>query len=169
MNGTSGDPSPGSFPSIAGHPVLSQERAGGLLNLRVALGGAPLVTLARALARLDGVRVTTGPEAEGRQRCYLVHCAGFKLVLSTPGADPADDALALVSRAPQAALALMSELDVLLDGLMKDPPPVEAPAPEPAARPRRSALRQGAPLARKTPLQRKTPLARGSFKRARLP
>lgn len=161
--------------TLAGHAVLSHEHAGGLLNLRIALGGAPLVTLARALAKLDGVRVTTGPEADGRQRPYLVHCAGFKLVLSSPSAEPADHAVALVSRSAQ-ALALMSELDVVLERLMTQPPPLpeahpapaesETPAPERSSLPqRRSALRQGTPLARKTELKRKTPLARGRFNR----
>jgi hypothetical protein len=143
---------------IAGYPVTSQEHAGGLLNLRIALGGASLVTFARSLAKLDGVRVTTGPEAGGAQRCFLVHCAGFKVVLSAPS-EPADHAVALVSRSSQTALALMSELDVLLERLMVQPPAVpEAPQPAPV---RRSGLRQGAPLARKTELKRKTPLARG--------
>jgi hypothetical protein len=153
---------------IAGYPVTSQEHAGGLLNLRVALGGASLVTLARALAKLDGVRVTTGPEAGGRQRCFLVHCAGFKVVLSASSDEPAENAVALVSRVPQPALAIMSELDVVLDRLMSAPPPLpeEKPAvPERDAPLRRSGLRRGGPLARKTPLTRKTPLGRGGLDR----
>jgi hypothetical protein len=164
--------------TMAGHRVVSQERAGGLLNLRLALDGAPLVSLARALAKLDGVRVTTGPQAEGHERCYLVHCAGFKMVLSSPTAEAPDHVSALVSRSPQAALALMSDLGAQLERLMSEPSPVdEAPTAKEASPARRrsglqqgaplarSGLKQGAPLARKTPLLRKTPLARGRFDR----
>jgi hypothetical protein len=156
--------------AMAGHTLLAHERAGGLLNLRVALHGAPLVALAKKLAQLDGVRVTTGPETADRQRCYVVHCSGFKMVLSAPDGD---QAVALVSRTPQAALALMSELGALLEQLMRDPPPeaVEARsgltrAPETAARSkplRRGGLQPGKPLARSTGLTRKTPLARTRF------
>jgi hypothetical protein len=164
--------------TIAGHELVSREHAGGLLNLRIALRGEPLIALARALAKLDGVRVTTGPETRGRERCYLVHCPGFKMVLSSPPADAPDHAVALVSRSPQAALAIMSDLGALLEHLMSEPPPLaaEKPAREPRSaaretsasnRPstplRRSGLQQGTPLARKTELKRKTPLARGRF------
>ena len=46
--------------SIARHAFTVCDRAGGLLNLRITLGGAPLVALVRTLAELDGVRVTGG-------------------------------------------------------------------------------------------------------------
>jgi hypothetical protein len=158
MKSAAGSPPP---ISVAGHAVVSHEQAGGLLNLRISLRGAPLVDLARALAQEGGVRVTKGPE-----RCFLVHCPGFKLVLSAPTPDAADHAVALVSRAPQAALALLSDLGALLERLMSEPPPAVATAP--AARPsplRRSTLQPGTPLARKTELKRRTPLARGRFNR----
>ncbi len=162
---------------LAGHPLLSHEHAGGLLNLTVALAGEPLIALARALAKLDGVRVTSGPETDGRERCYLVHCIGFKMVLSAPAG--AEHAVALVSRAPQAALAIISDLGAMLEHLMSAPPkfPDAELPPESASEPRlgsmsfasakrseplrRSGLKQGAPLARKTELTRKTPLSRG--------
>src|SRR5687767_5817524 len=91
--------------TIAGHAVVSLDRAGGLLSLRVGLPGGSLIDLARALDRHDGVRVTSGPEAAGRERCYIAHCPGFKLVVSSPGGEAGDFALVLVSRAPQAALS----------------------------------------------------------------
>jgi hypothetical protein len=169
---------------IAGHTFALQDRAGGVLTLRIALRGVPLVALARSLANLDGVRVTGGPEGTGPARCYLVHCLGFKMVLSSDASaeDTADFALALVSRAPQAALAIVSDLGRLLDRLMSEPQRLSAPAPAdrhgsrsatgdpPAAMKRSSALRrsafqQGKPLARKTELRRKTPLARGPFRK----
>jgi hypothetical protein len=158
-------------PTIAGRPFVVGDRAGGVLNLRIALGGEPLVALARALAKLDGVRVTGGPEGAGRDRCFLVHCLGFKMVLSVAEGD--DVALALVSRAPQAALAVMSDLGSLLERVMSEPPsppPVERFAPPRATRTssslRGSSLAQGKPLARKTGLTRKTPLSRGPFRRS---
>jgi hypothetical protein len=158
-------------PTIAGRPFVVRDRAGGVLNLSVALGGEPLVALARALAKLDGVRVTGGPESAGRERCFLVHCLGFKMVLSVAEGD--DVALALVSRAPPAALAVMSDLGSLLERVMSEPPPpppVERFAPPRATRTssslRGSALAQGKPLARTTELRRKTPLARGPFRRS---
>jgi hypothetical protein len=152
--------------TIAGHELVSHEHAGGLLNLRIALGGEPVSALARALAKLPGVRVTTGPEAHGRERCHLVHCLGFKMVLSAPAAEAPDHAVALVSRSPQAALAILSDLGAMLEHLMREAPPLPdtKPATERPAPPlRRSGLQQGAPLTRKTELKRKTPLARGRF------
>ena len=159
-----------SSPTIAGRSFVVRDRAGGALNLHVALGGEPLVALARALARLDGVRVTSGPEGAGRERCFLVHCLGFKMVLSVAEGD--DVALALVSRAPQAALAVMSDLGSLLERVMREPPPppVERVAPPSAPRTsssrRGSKLAQGKPLGRTTELRRKTPLSRGPFRRS---
>ena len=113
---------------IAGHRIVAMEQAGGLLSLRIALQGRPLTALGQLLAKLDGVRVTSGPQGLGRERCLLVHCPGFKVVLSTE--DGQDDmALALVSRAPQAALAVISELAALLERLLTTPPaPVEVAA-----------------------------------------
>jgi hypothetical protein len=166
-------------PTIAGHPFVVRDRAGGVLNLHVGLGGQPLVALARALAKLDGVRVTGGPEGAGRARCFLVHCPGFKMVLSVAEGDDDDFALALVSRAPQAALAVMSDLGSLLERVMSEPPPPVAATPaarfvssrtSPSSRTssslRGSALAQGKPLGRTTELRRKTPLARGPFRRS---
>src|SRR5437763_17052766 len=88
--------------TIAGHAVASLERAGGLLSLRVGLRGGSLVDLARALGKLDGVRVMSGPQEDGRGRCFIAQCPGFKLVVSSPAAEGGEFALALVSRAPQA-------------------------------------------------------------------
>jgi hypothetical protein len=143
-----------------------------LLSVSVALHGAALGEWARALAKLDGVRVTSGPGGLGRDGCYLVTCPGFKLVLSTPDDSSTDTALALVSRAPQAALTVISELGVLLERLMTVPPPVAEPVAEPASKTapkktfsqRRAPLAPGKPLARTTPLQRRTPLARGRWR-----
>ena len=156
--------------SIAGHAFTVCDRAGGLLSLRIALGGAPLVALVRTVATLDGVRVTGGPTSTGPERGFVVHCPGFKMVLSVPE-EGADFATALVSRTPQATLAVVSELGSHLERLMSEPPPL----PEPAAvahhgitRPslplRRSTLKRGKPLARTAGLKRKTPLARSGFK-----
>jgi len=159
---------PASVPStIAGHSFSVWDRGGGLLNLRITLGGAPLVALARALAKLEGVRVTGGPEGSGAERCFLIHCLGFKLVLSAEpreNGEAADFAQALVSRAPQATLTVMSDLGDILERLMSAPAPLPEPAPVAKAL-RRSTLQQGKPLARKTGLTRKTPLARGRFRR----
>ena len=157
--------------SLAGHAITISERAGGLLNLRVALGGAPLVALVRTLAKLDGVRATGGPTTTGPERVFVVHCPGFKMVLSVPE-DGADFANALVSRTPQATLAVMSQLGSDLERLMSEPPRPPEPAPvesrgvtRPSLPLRRSTLKQGKPLARTTGLKRKTPLARSPFKR----
>jgi hypothetical protein len=157
--------------TLAGHAFTICDRAGGLLNLRIALAGAPLVTLVRTLARLDGVRVTGVPTSIGSERGFVVHCPGFKMVLSVPE-EGADFATALVSRTPQATLAVMSELGSDLERLMSEPPRAPEPAPiesRVVARPslplRRSALKQGKPLTRTAGLKRKTPLARSPFKR----
>ena len=69
------DPSP--LLTIAGYTVASLDRAGGMLSLRIGLHGGALADLARALGRLDGVRVTSGPEAADRERCYVAQCPGF--------------------------------------------------------------------------------------------
>ncbi len=157
--------------SLEGHAFTVCDRAGGLLNLRIALGGAPLVVLVRALAKLDGVRVTGGPTSTGPERRFVVSCPGFTMVLSVPE-DGADFVTALVSRTPQATLAIMSELGSHLERLMSEPPRLPEPAPVEShsvargALPlRRSTLKQGKPLARTAGLKRKTPLARSPFKR----
>jgi hypothetical protein len=159
--------------SIAGHAFTVWDRAGGLLNVRIALGGAPLVALVRTLATLDGVRVTGGPTRSGPERGFVVHCPGFKMVLSVPE-DGADFATALVSRTPQATLAVVSEIGGQLERLMSEPPPLPEPAPvahhgvtRPSLPRRRSTLKQGKPLARTAGLKRKTPLARSGFNRRR--
>ncbi|HEY4395399.1 MAG TPA: hypothetical protein VGP64_15115 [Polyangia bacterium] len=165
--------------TLAGHPFawagLTGGPAGGILNLRIGLRGGTLVALGRALARLDGVRVTSGPAIASRGDCFLVHCPGFKLVLSAPA--PGEDfAPALVSRAVPPALAVPCELSDALAVLMRAPPPPPArptprrdaevsPSSPPTSTLRRTALQPGKTLARKTPLQRKTPLGRGRFKR----
>jgi hypothetical protein len=153
--------------TIAGHSITSLDRAGGMLSLRVALNGRSLVELARAVGRLDGVRVTSGSEGAGRERCYVAHCPGFKLVVSSPAGDAADFALALVSRVPQAALSVMSDLGATLERLMTVPPRladlVSMTTPPSPRRPS-SSLQPGKPLARKTELRRRTPLARGRFR-----
>jgi hypothetical protein len=173
-------------PTIAGHSFTRGGLAGGMLSLRIALGGGDLVGLARRLAKLEGVRVTGGPGGD-RERCFLVSCSGFKMVLSCPADEPEDSAAALVSRVPPAALTIVSDLGSLLDRLMTEPSrligrssagPREVsdrdgdPSSQssfsqtkaPAAL-RRSGLKQGKPLVRKTPLLRKSPLARGSFRK----
>ena len=114
--------------SLAGHAFTVCDRAGGLLNLRIALRGAPFVALVRTLAQLDGVRVTGGPTSTGPERGFVVHCPGFNMVLSLPE-DGADFATALVSRTPQAALAVVSELGSDLERLMSEPPRLPEPAP----------------------------------------
>jgi hypothetical protein len=142
---------------------------GGIVNLRVGMRGRALVDLARALGRIGGVRVTSGPAIASRGDCYLVHCPGFKLVLSVP--DPASGfAHALLSRTIAPTLAVTCELGAVFESLLRPPPPrSEATAP-PAldGRPawpktstlRRAALQPGKTLARKAPLGRKTPLRR---------
>jgi len=153
--------------TIAGHTIASLDRAGGMLTLRVALNGGSLVELARALGRLDGVRVTGGSQSAGHERCYIAHCPGFKLVVSSPVGGPTDFALALVSRSPQAALSITSDLATTLERLMSVPPRLAdlvSMTTPPAPRRPSSSLRPGKPLARKTKLQRRTPLARGRFR-----
>jgi hypothetical protein len=139
--------------------------AGGLLHLRAGLRKAALVDLARTLARLDGVCVTSGPAIASRGDCYLVHCPGFKMVLSA--AAPGDDvAQALVSRTLPPVLTVPCELSDLLASVMRAPAAPEPAAVAAQASPktstlRRAALQPGKTLARKKPLTRKTPLGRG--------
>jgi hypothetical protein len=153
--------------TLAGHAITSVERAGGMLSLRIALQGRSIRELAQALARLDGVRVTSGPDSTGRERCFVAQCPGFKLVVSAPAAVDADSALALVSRTPQAALRVISDLGTSLERLMTVPPrPADLISMTAPASPlnRSSSLQRGKPLARRTALRRKTPLARGRFR-----
>jgi hypothetical protein len=156
--------------TFAGYPFEVKERIGGLLSLRISLLGGPAAELALRLAGLDHVRVTRGPEALGRGRCYIAQCPGFKVVLSSD--EGGESVTALVSRAPTepAPQPSSSELGTLLAGLMA---PAASAAVVPPARPgftfhnaaraplARTPLRAGKPLARKTPLTRKTPLRRG--------
>jgi hypothetical protein len=160
--------------TIAGYPLVPQGIAGGMLGLRISLGSATLTDLARTLAKLEGARVTSGPPTSVRGDCFVVHCPGFKMVLS---ADPqgGDFAQALVSRAIEPTLAITCELTDLFAHLMKAPTvrlERRAEAEPPAAIAdrsgwsststlRRTALQPGKTLARKTPLTRKTPLSRG--------
>jgi hypothetical protein len=162
--------------TIAGYALawagMTGGAAGGLLNLRVGLRTSTLVDLARALARLPGVRVTSGPPISTRGDCYLVHCPGFKMVLSAPALGD-DAAQALVSRTAPPALAVPCPLSDALAELMTvrpGRPPAEAQEPQaPAAQtssPRTSTLRRaplqpGKTLAHKKPLLRKTPLGPG--------
>jgi hypothetical protein len=83
--------------TIAGFVFVLQNKARDMLDLRIALDGAPLAELARALARLEGVRVTDRPEDAGHARCYLVHCLGFQMILSRPGGEGGDSAVAVVA------------------------------------------------------------------------
>ena len=169
--------------TIAGHTVAALDRAGSLLSLRIALHGGAFADLARALGKLDGVRVTSGPEVAGYERCYVAQCPGFKLVVSSPANEAGEFALVLVSRTPQAALSVMSDLGATLECLMSVPWPPRLPdlvskttsreplvrkatslsSGKPLAR-KTSSLSPGKPLARKTSLQRRTPLARGRFR-----
>ena len=160
--------------------------AGGILNLRVSLRGSTLAELARVLARLEGVRVTSGPAIASRGDCYLVHAPGFKMVLSAP-APGGDYAPALLSRTIDSnppKLAVTCDLSAVFAGLMSAPPPPlgrgdarggarAAAAVAPTDRSpktstlRRAALQPGKTLARKTPLTRKTPLGRGTWSKPR--
>jgi hypothetical protein len=145
---------------------------GGMLNLSISLGDRALADLARALARLEGVRVTSGPAIVSRGDCYLVHCPGFKMVLSMP-AHAGDFAQALLSRAIEPALAVTCETASVFARLMSasaGPGQARAREAESAAEQnawqetrtlRRATLQAGKTLARKTPLVRRTPLARG--------
>ncbi len=167
--------------TIAGYGLawsgMTGGASGGLLNLRVGLRTSTLVDLARALARVPGVRVTSGPAISARGDCYLVHCPGFKMVLSAPALGD-DAAQALVSRTAPPALAVPCPLsDALADLMSVRPSRPAAEAQEtsaPAARAassttpttststlRRAAPQPGKTLARKKPLLRKTPLGRG--------
>ncbi len=171
------------FASDGGPGGLSGVGTGGILNLRVGLRGGALVELARALGRIGGVRVTSGPAIASRGDCYLLHCPGFKMVLSVP--DLASGfAHALLSRngASAPTLAVACELGAVFESLMRAPPPRAEPTAGPAlegrpgrpggpGRPawpktstlRRAALQPGKTLARKAPLGRKTPLRRSRW------
>ena len=173
--------------TIAGHAFAAAGvAAGGILNLRISLRGSTLAALARVLARLEGVRVTSGPAIASRGDCYLVHAPGFKMVLSAP-APGGDYAPALLSRTVDSnppKLAVTCDLSAVFAGLMSAPPPptrIEE-GPVAAARAatatatdrsprnstlRRAALQPGKTLARKTPLTRKTPLRRGTWSKPR--
>lgn len=156
---------------------------GGLLNVRIALRGKALADLARALARVEGVRVTSGPAMAAGGECYLVHCPGFKIVLSSPEVGT-DTAQGLVSRTVEPLVSVTSELAIALARLMREGPPAAVkprrpkPVAEDRAQPpleapadrddgpltstlRRAPLRPGKTLARKAPLARRTPLRRG--------
>jgi hypothetical protein len=183
--------------TIAGHTFASAgNAAGGILNLRVSLRGRTLAELARVLARLEGVRVTSGPAIASRGDCYLVHTPGFKMVLSAP-APGGDYAPALLSRTIDSnppKLTATSDLSAVFASLMSAPsnssrdeeiPAGTRVAARAAAKPaaavvaaandrspktstlRRAALQPGKTLARKTPLTRKTPLRRGSWSKPR--
>jgi hypothetical protein len=107
--------------NIAGRSFSIRDRAGGLLNLRVALHGSTALELARDLAALDGVRVVRGAESIGRGTCFLVRCLGFKLVLSAEEADKSMSAL--VSRVPtDVGSEKTSELSATLTLLMQEQP-----------------------------------------------
>ncbi|HVV16299.1 MAG TPA: hypothetical protein VHH90_03775 [Polyangia bacterium] len=164
------------FATVAGYTLawagLTGGAGGGILSVRITLRRAALADLARALGRLPGVRVTSGPAmSAGGGDCFVVHCPGFKMVLSSP--EPGtDNAAALVSRTAPTTVALTSELAVALDALMRtDPRPASANPPGPAAGDgtaagaptstlRRAPLRPGKTLTRKAPLGRRTPLRR---------
>ncbi len=138
--------------------------SGGLLNVRVALRGATLTDVGRALGRLEGVRVTSAPGMGGGQ-CAIVHCAGFKMVLSAP-APGTDSAMGLVSRTVAPAVAIESPLATALEGLMRagaarTPPAPPVPGDGLSSTLRRAPLRPGKTLTRKAPLARRTPLRRG--------
>jgi hypothetical protein len=178
--------------TIAGHTFAAAGgAAGGILNLRISLRGSTLAELARVLARLEGVRVTSGPAIASRGDCYLVHAPGFKMVLSAP-APGGDYAPALLSRTIDSnppKVAVTCDLAAVFAGLMTAPPPPRIDeAPVGAARAaaavtgetgatgdrspnnstlRRAALQPGKTLARKTPLTRKTPLRRGTWSKPR--
>ncbi len=138
--------------------------SGGLLNVRVALRGATLAEVGRVLGRLEGVRVTSGPGMAGGA-CAIVHCAGFKMVLSAP-APGTDTAMGLVSRTAAPAVAIESPLAAALELLMRAgrarvPPAGSVDADAASSTIRRAPLRPGKMLTRKAPLARRTPLRRG--------
>jgi hypothetical protein len=163
--------------TIAGHTFASAGgAAGGILNLRISLRGGTLAELARGLARLEGVRVTSGPAIASRGDCYLVHAPGFKMVLSAP-APGGDFAPALLSRTIDSnppKLTVTCDLSAVFTSLMSAPPPPpprieESPVAAAGDRSpktstlRRAGLQPGKTLARKAPLTRKTPLRRGRW------
>jgi hypothetical protein len=103
--------------------------------------------------------------------CYLVHCSGFKMVVSSP-APGTDTAQGLVSRTLEPGAALTSELSVALDRLARGvagtavrspitPEPIVTEPGPASSTLRRAPLRPGKTLARKAPLARRTPLRRG--------
>src|SRR5450432_1319014 len=114
------DGGPGGIGGVGG--VGGGGTTGGILNLRVGLRGSPLVDLARALGRIGGVRVTYGPAIARRGDCYLVHCPGFKMVLSVPE-QAGGFAHALLSRTVAPTLAVTCELGAVFESLMRTPPP----------------------------------------------
>jgi hypothetical protein len=108
--------------NIAGRPFSIRERAGGLLNLRVDLLGSSASQFAQDLAAQGGVRVVRGPESIGRGTCFLVHCPGFKMVLTAGESEAAMSAL--VSRVPiEVGSEMTSELTATLTILMREQPP----------------------------------------------
>lgn len=150
-------PSSSQSADLAGYPVTVTQRSGGVLSLAVELRGNTLSELALALAGVPGARVTKGPEGAGRGRCFLIHCPGFKMVLTL--GSPGGSALALVSQLPaEGDPASGSPLGAVLTALMH-PPVLPPSAPVPERAPRRPAGSGG--LTRRTPLVRKKPLARG--------
>ena len=101
--------------TIAGHAFAAAGvAAGGIVNLRVSLGGSRLADLARVLGRLEGVRVTSGPAIASRGDCYLVHAPGFKMVLSAP-APGGDYAPALLSRTIESNPPKLQRPEVICD------------------------------------------------------
>ena len=132
--------------TIAGHTFASAGgAAGGILNLRISLRGSTLAELARVLARLEGVRVTSGPAIASRGDCYLVHAPGFKMVLSAP-APGGDYAPALLSRTIDSnppKLAATCDLSAVFAGLMSAPPPLPRIEESPVAEARAAAAAPG--------------------------
>ena len=63
----------GGGPGRVGVGGISGAVPGGILNVRVALRGTAVANLARTLARVEGVRVTSGPAMSAGGECYLVH------------------------------------------------------------------------------------------------
>jgi hypothetical protein len=173
--------------TIAGHAFAAAGvAAGGILNLRISLRGSTLADLARVLARLEGVRVTSGPAIASRGDCYLVHAPGFKMVLSAPvpGGDYAPALLSRTIDSNPPKLAVTCDLSAVFASLMSAPPPPPRIEETPVATARaatatatdrspknstlrRAVLQPGKTLARKTPLTRKTPLRRGTWSKPR--
>ncbi len=147
--------------TIAGYTFASAGgAAGGILNLRISLRGSTLAELARVLARLEGVRVTSGPAIASRGDCYLVHAPGFKMVLSAP-APGGDYAPALLSRTIDSnppKLAATCDLSAVFAGLMTAPPPPRSEeAPVVTARARRRRRRRQRPIVRRRPRRSAAP------------